>query len=255
MLQRHEPKTFVEKMERFLERVEYRRADDPESKAQIYRMRHEAYLREGSITPRSSGLFTDETDEAPNAFLIGVYVDGELASSIRLHIACRPEHTLPAAEIYRDVVRPHLEAGECLIDATRQVTKLEATRAFPQMPILTMRTTLLAVDYFEGDYILAACRVEHQPAFRRLYNGVDWSPAQSYPLLSKPQALMAFERRKLREEVRLRFPFYNSTPRERELLFGRSSTQMENTYEALHSRAHRDGSADRELVRLSEHTF
>ena len=59
-------------------------------------MRYEAYCGEGYIEPNAAGDFTDPDDERPNAWLIGIFIDGALASSIRLHIASRPEHFLPA---------------------------------------------------------------------------------------------------------------------------------------------------------------
>ena len=65
-------------------------------------------------------MFSDAGDETPNAWLIGVYIDGNLASSIRLHIASRPDHWLSANEVYSDLIAPKLEAGKILLDSTRQ---------------------------------------------------------------------------------------------------------------------------------------
>jgi hypothetical protein len=50
-----------------LERIEYRRADSPADKAAIYRLRHDAYMRAGTIEPRPSGLFHDPLDECPKS--------------------------------------------------------------------------------------------------------------------------------------------------------------------------------------------
>jgi hypothetical protein len=81
------PSRFSERVLRLLERVEYRLAETPEDKDAIFRMRYDAYLREGAIEPRASGRFSDPFDEAWNVRIIGMFVDGELASSIRIHVA------------------------------------------------------------------------------------------------------------------------------------------------------------------------
>jgi hypothetical protein len=225
--------SFSERMRELLERVEYRRADTVETKHTIYRMRHEAYLRAGSIDPQPSGIFTDPTDEAPNAFLFAVYIDGEMASSIRVHVASRIEHCLPAASTYPDIIEPLLRSGACIVDATRQVSNLKFSQLYPQLPFITMRTVCVAEDYFLADYMVAACRVEHQPAFKRIFSAVAWAPARTYPLLAKPQALMAYESARMRTTVRNRFPFFNSSSEERRRMFERSSNSLENQYDAI----------------------
>ena len=72
-----------------LERVNYRRADTAGEREAIFRLRYEAYLREGAIPPSTSGRFCDALDDATNAWIFGLYIEGELASSIRLHVAHR----------------------------------------------------------------------------------------------------------------------------------------------------------------------
>jgi hypothetical protein len=220
-------------MRELLAHVEYKRADTAEEKHTIYRMRHEAYSRAGSIDPQPSGLFTDLADEAPNTFLFAVYIDGEMASSIRVHVASRIEHCLPAASIYPDILEPLLQSGACIVDATRQVSSLKFSQRYPQLPFITMRTVCVAEDYFFADYMVAACRVEHQAAFKRIFSAIAWSPARAYPLLAKPQALMAYESKRMREIVRNRFPFFNSSSEERRRMFQRSSNSTENQYDAI----------------------
>ena len=41
--------TFNDRVNKLLERVEYRRADTPAEKRAIFRMRHEAYTRDGTV--------------------------------------------------------------------------------------------------------------------------------------------------------------------------------------------------------------
>jgi hypothetical protein len=58
---------FADRVMQLLERIEYRCADSPADKAAIYRLRHDAYMRAGTIEPRPSGLFHDPLDECPKS--------------------------------------------------------------------------------------------------------------------------------------------------------------------------------------------
>ena len=56
--------------------------------------------------PMPSERFADPLDEADNAWIFGVYIDGELASSIRLHVASRQSPDLPALNVFSDLLVP-----------------------------------------------------------------------------------------------------------------------------------------------------
>ncbi len=224
---------FAARVAELLERVEYRRADNFEDKEAIYRLRYEAYVREGSIEPNSSEIFTDSGDELDNAWLIGVYIDGELASSIRLHLASRPSHWLSAAEAFPDLIGPRLVAGDVIVDATRQTSRLKFSRVYPFMPLVTMRCGFLAMEYFGVDFLTGSCRAEYQPAFRRMFGSVTWGEPRSYPLLNRPHVLMAYDCKAKWAATQLRYPFLTSTPQERQALFGRSSNADDDIYAKL----------------------
>ena len=49
-------------------------------------MRYRAYLHGGVIAPSESQRVSDHYDDAPNAWTFGIYVDGELCSSLRLNV-------------------------------------------------------------------------------------------------------------------------------------------------------------------------
>lgn len=233
MLQTVEQSSFARRIEKLMDRVEFRRADTREDKEAIFRMRYEAYAREGYIEPNPSGLFTDPDDDRPNAWLIAVFIDGALASSIRLHIASRPEHFTPVANGFPDVLMPRLEAGDLFIDASRQTSRLEFTRAYPFLPYITIRSAFIAEDHFGGDFITAACRREYQAAFRRMYGMVNWSEPRPYPPLTRLQALMAYDCKAKWSATRTRYPFIRSTLSEQRALFGRSSNVAHDPYSEL----------------------
>lgn len=186
-------------------------------------MRHEAYLREGAIEPRASGRFSDPFDEAWNVRLIGMFIDGELASSIRIHVATSEDDPLPAKSVFPEAVLPRLRRGRTIVDPTRFVTRLEFSRRFHEMPYLTVRPGWLAGEYFKTDFITATCRTEHQAYYRRVFGHELWSPAREYPTLTKPLACMGLDYALMRDPVERRYPFYKSTEAEREALLGRPS--------------------------------
>src|ERR1043165_3065350 len=84
---RPEPQNlFANRVAELLGRLDCRVAETPEEREPIFRLRYECYLREGTITPNETGLFSDPYDDSPNARIFGLYLDGRLASSIRIHI-------------------------------------------------------------------------------------------------------------------------------------------------------------------------
>lgn len=219
------PSRFSDRVLRLLERVEYRRAETDEEKQAVYRLRYDAYMREGAIASNQERMFHDPFDRAANCWIIGMYIDGELASSIRLHVASAPEDPLPARTVFADILDAEVSAGSTVVDPTRFVTRLDYSLRYPEMPYLTVRPGWMAGEYFHADYILATIRREHQAYYRRVFGHVSWCDARDYPTLKKPIACMGLDYFAQRDSVQARYPFYRSTAQEREALFERSSNE------------------------------
>src|SRR3954453_9561323 len=127
-----------------LEHVDYRLAAPREEKDEIYRLRYRAYLREGAILPSESERVTDRYDDAPNAWTFGVYVAGELYSSIRISVLTSQWRGSPSSEMFGDVLHPQLDEGRVIIDPTRFVADPEKARNFPELPYVTVRLGWIA---------------------------------------------------------------------------------------------------------------
>ncbi len=224
---------FVDRVFRLLEHVTYRRADTAADKQAIFRMRHAAYARAGTIEPGPSGLFSDAFDETDNAWLIGVRLDGDLASALRLHDSASLAAPLPVANTFPDVIRPLLRSRRTIIDATRFVAKLEFSQRYSEIPYLTLRASFMAGEFFDADFITAACLVEHQAFYRRMFGGVPWCEPQPYPNFKRPMALIGHDCRTLKNSTLDRYPFFASTASERETLFSRSSNHVGDMFEAI----------------------
>ena len=119
--------SFAERGFDLLERIDYRRADSEQEREAIYRLRYQAYLREGAIPPNSLKELSDRYDEMPNAWTFGIYIDDKLASSIRVCVGS-PTHPLtPATNVFSDILLPEVGGGKTLIDPNRFVTDPDAT--------------------------------------------------------------------------------------------------------------------------------
>ena len=77
-----------------LDRIDCRLANTNEQLEEIFRLRYHAYLRDGGISPTPSRTFSDSYDDTGNAYLYGLYIDNDLASSIRIHVASKKKSAL-----------------------------------------------------------------------------------------------------------------------------------------------------------------
>ena len=195
----------------------------PRKKISIYLLRYRAYLHGGLILPSESQRVTDHYDDAPNAWTFGVYVDGELCSSIRISVLTSEWRMSYATELFGDVLHPRLDRGEVFIDPTRFVADPEKAQRFPELPYVTVRLAYLACEYFNADIGLAIVRAEHQAFYRRVFLHETIAEPRSFPDLLKPVALMASDFRTVREKVLARFPIMRSSAFERRMLFERAS--------------------------------
>jgi hypothetical protein len=200
-------------------RVDYRIANTPEQKEEVFRLRHDAYVREGAITKRSDRLFYDEVDDTRNTFIFGVYIDENLVSSIRLSVTMPGSDEIPTAHVFPEMIGPDIQRGLTIVDPTRFVADHESSRRFPELPYITLRIPWLAMEYFNADLMLAAVRPEHEAFYRRLWGNRTVCSARSYPGLLKPVSLTVLDYRAARDGVRRRYPFFASTKAERESLF------------------------------------
>ncbi|MBR0825245.1 hypothetical protein JQ596_06840 [Bradyrhizobium manausense] len=209
-----------------MEHVDYRLAETPEEKEEIYRLRYRAYLREGAVKASLDGRVSDQFEDAPNAWTFGVYLHGELYSSIRISVLTSEWRLSPSVELFGDVLHPMLDKGMVFIDSTRFVADPDKVRRFPELPYVTVRLGSTAGVHFNADYGLAIVRAEHQPFYRRVFLQETWCEPRLYPGLVKPVGLMATHLPSVREKVLARYPFLRSSAFERRMLFDRASQRQ-----------------------------
>jgi hypothetical protein len=211
---------------RALERVEYRCARTSAEKEAVYRLRYEAYIRQGLIAPRADGRLYDEgVDDAPNAWITTMFIDGELASTVRIHVADREGAEIPSLDPFCDLIEPHLRADRVIVDPTRLAAALEVARRCPELPYLALRPGWMAGEHFGADFGIVSVVEQHQAFYRRVFGYAAWCLPRDYPGFNLKVACMGLDFRAAKARVEARHPVFRSTTAEREDLFGRSEAR------------------------------
>lgn len=205
----------------FQNMVECRRIDDDDGREAVFRLRYDAYLREGAISETPARIFADAFDESSNAWILGIFIEGELASSIRIHVATPANFDVPGMGVFSDILMPEISRGMTIIDPTRFVADHRLARLYPELPFSTTRLAFVAAEHFDADIALATVRAEHQAFYKRTFRFQPMCPPRDYPSLKKPISLMSIHFPTFRNTVLANYPFLQSTASERAALFGR----------------------------------
>ncbi|MFC3704098.1 hypothetical protein ACFOOL_04945 [Devosia honganensis] len=219
------PSRFSDSLMDVLDRVSYARVDPGVIDDPIYRLRYRAYTREGFMDHNPEEICIDDLDETPNGMSFGIYIDGALVSSIRLHHLTREHRASPSMKVFPDVLGPMLDRGMTFIDPSRFTADHEASLAYPAMPFLTLRIAAMASVHFAVDQCLALVRPEHGPFYKRVFGSEQIGETRAYPGLYFPVALYGASVDSIRSRVARRFPFFLSTAEERSLLFSQTGPQ------------------------------
>jgi hypothetical protein len=212
---------FSERLLRFLERVEHRVATSADERETVYRLRYEAYRRNGLMTERADGRLHDpKYDDAPSAWVTMTLIDGELAGTTRINVADGDYSALPAVHVYPKEMAARLIGRPVVVEFTRLAARLELSSVYPELAYMIMRPAYLAAEHFDADFAVASPRAEHLAFYQRVFNGAPWCEPRPYPGLTAKFACMGANFRENKQRIETRYPFYSSTAAERESLFG-----------------------------------
>ena len=214
-------RSFSGRLSNLLERVDYRLIESDEDRETIFRLRYNAYLREGAIAPLLTKKLHDHYDDAENSWIFGLYIDQRLVSSLRICVSSPLHPMTPAVEAFPDVLGPEVERERIIVDPNRFVADYEATRRLPELPYLTTRLSFVSSAYFDADIATASVRREHQAFYKRVFLYAPVCEPRPYPTLVKPLSLMTVVCREVRAKILHRYPCYHSTIFERRMLFER----------------------------------
>src|SRR3954452_19886042 len=208
-----------------LDQVDYRLARTPQEKEAIYNLRYRAYLREGAVQRSADQRVIDQYDDLPNSWTFGIYIHGELYSSVRISVLTSEWRLSCSAEAFGEILHPRLDRGEVIIDPARFVADPDKVKRLPELPYVTLRLAYMACEHFNADIGLAIVRAEHQAFYRRVFLHDTIAEPCFFPVLLKPVGLMAADFPAMREKVFERYPMMRSTAFERRMLFERSGEQ------------------------------
>jgi hypothetical protein len=213
--------SFARNILALLERTEYRRCDKGEDLEDIYRLRYKSYRLSDMVPENPDHIVHDELDEAPNCYKFGIYVDGALVSTLRIHHACAATPESPSTTVYGDILRPMMAKGLSFVDPSRFAADPDWSRVFPQIPYLTLRLAGMACFHFDAPFCLSTIREEHAGFYKRIYCSEQIGELRNYPGLNYPVVLYRADVSAIRERSFSRFPFFKSTAMEQRLMFGR----------------------------------
>src|SRR6266853_3522109 len=103
------PSTAFGRSSDLLDQVDYRLAQTPEEKEEIYNLRYRAYLREGAVKESLDQRVTDQYDDLPNSWTFGVFLHGELHSSVRISVLTSEWRLSCSAEAFGELLYPRLD--------------------------------------------------------------------------------------------------------------------------------------------------
>lgn len=204
-----------------LERTEYRRCDSGEDLEDIYRLRYKSYRRTDMVPENRDRTVYDELDDMPNCHRFGVYIDGELVSTLRMHYVAAAATKSPSTVVYPDVVLSRVAAGQTFIDPSRFAADPDWSKVYPQIPYITLRLAGMACCHYEVPYCLSTIRPDHAGFYRRIYGSSMIGELRDYPGLNYQVVLYQADVNAIKLRSFARFPFFRSTAMEQRLLFDR----------------------------------
>jgi N-acyl-L-homoserine lactone synthetase len=213
-----------------LERVEYRRIKTSIEFEDVERLRRVSYEGTDLIDAKNFGTFVDEYDHAKDCYVVGVYVDERLISTVRLHIVTREYLHGPSVALFPEETHEILDAGWRIVDPSRFAADPVALWQYPAIPFLTLRAAAMAAEYFDADYCMSVVREDSASFYRRCFGAVDLSNSRVVQGYGVPLVILAARIQNIREKIATRYPFFKSQPYERKLMF---APQEQLTYPSL----------------------
>lgn len=205
-----------------LERIEYRRCESGEDLEAVYRLRYRAFHSHGLLDTILDGKLVDHLDETPNCYSFGVFMDGELVSTVRLHHLTKEIPAAPIMTVFGDRLMPRLAAGDTFIDPSRLAIEPElSSTANRALPYVTLRLAVMANEYFDTTSCVSMIRAEHTSFYNRIFGSVQVGAPRIYPPFTMPIYLYESRCDENMQPTLLRFPFFRSTAGERRMMFAK----------------------------------
>ena len=210
---------FLQKAQKTLDMIEYRKITTSKEIEDVQRLRFEAYSRENNVFSDKAFLRSDKFDNEKNAEIFGLYIENRLASSLRLHRVTAETPQTPSAVYFPEFFMTRLARGDCFLEPTRFVASEEFARRFPSLHFMTMRVCFMATVHYGVPFIMCSVRAEHGSYYRRYFGMEAEVVGKTVPTISVPADLYVGDVAEKLPLVEKRLPFMRSTREERMALF------------------------------------
>jgi hypothetical protein len=219
----------IVELSNFANRVTCRLASSFIERDAIFKLRYQSYLRAELISQNSFGRYIEPADHAANAYLMGLYIERRLVSSLRLQIGSLATPNFSSLELFPHFLEPILRNDKTVIDMSCVATAEELARPYLWLPYLILRSWIIAAEYFHADYIAAAVRPQHQVFYQRVLNCELHSELRPPPHRLASVGLVSLNFATSAKRLYENLPFLRSTPSERQQLFERDTTPAKVT--------------------------
>lgn len=214
--------SFAGKLMEVLDHIEYRRIENSEDMEDVARLRYRAY-KARSVLPIAAKNLIDDIDFDEQAYIFGVYYYEELVSTVRVHYVTPDHRVCQSTGIFPQEIHAFLDAGMTLIDPARFAIDPEVEHDMPALPYLTLRPAIVAAVYFDTDRVMQHIRPAHAAFYKRVFYADTVVPPRMADTYGFELTLLASRSKEIRPRLMQRFPFFDSEPYERRMMFSRGS--------------------------------
>ena len=224
------PSTPVGQLFRFARQVTSKLAKSYGERDAIFKLRYRSYLRGGLISPNAFGRYIETCDHAPNAYLIGQHLNRQLAGSLRLQTGSRQNQNYSSFELFPQVLERLLQgSSHTIVDLSCVAADGGFSRAYRCLPYLTLRSWILAAEYFQAEYIVAVIKAEHMPFYKRALCCELHHDLRRHPHHPVSVGLVTLNFATSANRLYDDLPFLRSTPSERRQLFEHGRRPLRET--------------------------
>src|ERR1700733_8200440 len=100
----------------------------------IFKLRYRSYFRAGLISQNSFGRHIEPADHAANAYLMGLYVDRRLVSSLRLQVGSATTPNFSSLELFPPPFEPILRDNKTVVDMGGVAGDGQLARSYVWLP-------------------------------------------------------------------------------------------------------------------------
>lgn len=212
-------RAFESKIFDLLNRVEYRRITLKPDLDEVAALREQSYTSREFIDLENFGSFVDKYDSMEDCYVVGVYIDEKLTSTVRLHIVSEDHLHGPTFTYFPHRARELTSLGRRFVDPSRFAADHQLLWQYPLLPFLTLRVVAMACEFFRADYATNFIRGDAASFYKRSFGSIELEPPQMVDRFTVPMMLMAARVEDIRNGIETRYPFFRSLPYEQRLMF------------------------------------